>query len=279
VRSDFCYYLAGLIEGDGSIYVPKTQRSVKSKKLYPSIQICFHLQDLPLAMLIQQKLKCGSIQRKAHSHAYMFTVNDASGIFQVIFLINGLLKTFKIHKFHKLIDFMNKYATNFHIENKLIEKLPLDESDIKENAWFSGFLEAAGCFYLRITQKKSKISFGFYLEQKMIDINSNHSLFTIMKKISYFLECNLKTLNKKKVKKIVHSYRIVTSSEKSNLILMEYLNKYPIFSSKYLNYKDWKKAFMCIQKRKNTIKENIHKLVPIKETMNSKRTIYTWDHL
>lgn len=282
VRSDFCYYLAGLIEGNGSIYVPK-KRSVKGKKLYPSIQINFHLPDFPLCLLIRQKLKCGKIQRKARSHAYVFTINDFSGILQIIHLINGLLRTPKIYKFYKLIDFVNecdygvKYPTV--LQKKLIVKLPKDETSILENAWFSGFLEADGCFYVRITHKKPKVRVGFYLEQRMIDMQSKHSLLSIMEKISFSFSCHLKKLNNTKKEKKVSFYRVYTSSEKSNLILIEYLNKYNIFSSKYLNYKDWKKAFTYILQRKNTVKQILPSLIPFKQGMNSKRTFYNWDHL
>jgi hypothetical protein len=33
-------------------------------------------------------------------------------------------------------------------------------------------------------------------------------------------------------------YRVRTSSLNSNLILNDYIEKYPLFSSKYLNYRD-----------------------------------------
>lgn len=57
-------YVAGLIEGDGTIHVPKTERSNKGNYNYPSIQIIFHLKDLPLALLIQKEIGHGSIRRK-----------------------------------------------------------------------------------------------------------------------------------------------------------------------------------------------------------------------
>jgi len=63
---NFKSYLAGCyaIEGDGTIIVPKTERSPNGKLNYPSIQIVFHLKDLPLALLIQKKLGYGSLIKK-----------------------------------------------------------------------------------------------------------------------------------------------------------------------------------------------------------------------
>jgi len=42
------HYLAGLIEGDGSIIVPKTVRNEKGKLLYPVVKITFVEKDAPL---------------------------------------------------------------------------------------------------------------------------------------------------------------------------------------------------------------------------------------
>jgi len=43
-------YLAGLIEGDGTIYVPESFRNKKNKINYPYIKICFNIKDKPLAL-------------------------------------------------------------------------------------------------------------------------------------------------------------------------------------------------------------------------------------
>ena len=67
INPDFSSYLAGIIEGDGSIIVPKAERSLKGKLNYPSIQIAFDLRDLPLAIVIQQILGHGSLWRKKRS--------------------------------------------------------------------------------------------------------------------------------------------------------------------------------------------------------------------
>ena len=55
------HYLAGLIEGDGSIIVPKTIRNQKGKLLYPVVKITFVEKDAPLAIKIKQVLNGGTV--------------------------------------------------------------------------------------------------------------------------------------------------------------------------------------------------------------------------
>jgi hypothetical protein len=52
--------LAGLIEGDGSIIVPKTIRNQKGKLLYPVVKITFVKKDAPLAQKIMEVIKGGN---------------------------------------------------------------------------------------------------------------------------------------------------------------------------------------------------------------------------
>jgi hypothetical protein len=103
-NTELGYYIAGIIEGDGTIHIPKSERSSKGSLNYPSIQIVFHLKDLPLALLIQKELGYGSIHRKKGLNAYIFTVNNYDGILLLINLVNGKMKTNKLFALHRLID-------------------------------------------------------------------------------------------------------------------------------------------------------------------------------
>jgi len=49
-----------------------------------------------------------------------------------------------------------------------------------------------------------------------------------------------------------------------------YLDKYPLFSSKFLNYKDWLKVLEYKKIRKYDI-ESIEKIIEIKNGINNKR--------
>jgi hypothetical protein len=126
-KSLFSYYLAGLIEGDGSIITPKTLRSPKGKLNYPSIQITFHLKDLPLALLIQKELGLGSLCRKKGIDAYVLTINSYEGILLIISLVNGKMRTPKIHSLNELIDFFNK-TKEIYIEKHSVSIEPLNSN-------------------------------------------------------------------------------------------------------------------------------------------------------
>jgi hypothetical protein len=80
----FFSYLTGLIEGDGTIVVPKTERSKKGVLNYASVQIVFHLKDLPLALIIQKALGDGSIARKKGVNAYILTINSYKGLILIV---------------------------------------------------------------------------------------------------------------------------------------------------------------------------------------------------
>lgn len=267
----FASYLAGLIEGDGTIIVPKTERSPKGQLYYPSIQIVFDLRDYPLALMIQSKLGHGSISRKKGSNAYVLSINKSEGIILVTHLINGYLRTPKIYALHRLIDWLNsKLDLN-------IEKKSKDISNLNSNCWLAGFIDADGHFSVRTTLsgKYPKIECKFELSQKHIDHN-NVNNYEYLSLIADFLLSTVKVIRMNKPKP---EYRVRTTNLNSNFILIEYLEKYPLFSSKYLNYKDWRKVLSYFELKKHTQPESIKTIVEIKSQLNNNRTEFNWDHL
>ena len=94
--SNLGYYLTGLIEGDGSIITPKQERDLKNRLCYPSIQLSFNLRDMPLALVIQQKLGFGSLVRQKGSKTYRLTINNYEGLLVLVFLLNGKMNSVSI---------------------------------------------------------------------------------------------------------------------------------------------------------------------------------------
>ena len=145
--------------------MPKTEISIKGSLNYPSIQIIFHLKDLPLALLIQKELGHGSFSIKKGINAYIYTVNNTVGLLFLVNILNGNMKTKKIYTLHRLIYWYNKYRGTY------LEKKKLNTDCMTSNAWLSGFIEADGHFSLRTIESGQypKIECKFEISQAQID--------------------------------------------------------------------------------------------------------------
>lgn len=254
-------YFAGLIEGDGAIYIPKNNKNASM------IIITFNSKDLPLILTIQKTLNIGNVYKIKGKNAYTYSISDIKGLIKSVNLINGYMRTPKIVQLYKLIDWINNKSHN-------ISKLPLDDSLFNSNAWLSGFIEADGCFYVRVTQNNhcstKKIACMLELAQKTTNLN-NDSLLSVMTIISDFL------LSKLKIKTKNDQYLIRTSNLQSNLILKEYINSYPLFSSKHLDSLIWVKILNMMVNKEH--QKNLETIIKLKKNMNSRRTYFNWNHL
>ena len=74
------------------------------------------------------------------------------------------------------------------------------------------------------------------IEQRMLDPNTNESYFDILNQVCLFLNCNLLKRTQKSTNNTY--YTLAASSKVSLNIIINYFNKYPLFSSKFLEYKD-----------------------------------------
>jgi len=70
----------------------------------------------------------------------------------------------------------------------------------------------------------------------MLDPITNESYLKVLTEVSHFLNCSLLT---RKQKSTGNEYYTLTASSKMSLeIIINYLDNYPLFSSKYLDYND-----------------------------------------
>ena len=229
-KSLFSYYFTGLIEGDGSIITPKNLISPKGKLNYPSIQITFHLKDLPLALLVQKELGVGSLSRKKGVDAYVLTINSYKGILLVISLLNGNMRTPKIHSLNALIDFLNQ------TKGTSIEKHSVSIDSIDSNPWLSGFIEADASFQVRTTLsgKYPRYECKLEISQRRLD-HKGYDNLDFLSSIAEFLETQVKEIRSDRPKP---EYRIRTTNLKGNINLKNYLLQFPLFGTKHLDSLD-----------------------------------------
>lgn len=98
-----------------------------------------------------------------------------------------------------------------------------------------------------------------------------------MSEISHFFSVNLYTRTRKTENKVFYAFAVVAHNSRSHEILREYLSKFPLYSSKFLAYKDW----CLVQKlhKGSLTKENLEKIKEIKNQFNSKRKVFDFAHL
>ena len=266
----FSNYLAGLIEGDGTLIVPTKERNNTFKKNYPSIQICFHIKNFPLCLIIQARLGFGSINRVKGKNAYSYTINSLQGIETVCTLINGLMRTPKIHDLWNLIDWLNNEKPHLSMPKKEKNGLPL-----LEDGWLSGFIEADGHFAVRTTLSQFKVECRFELVQSFKDHNNNEKL-PFLEEIGKLFCSSVKTIRVNRPKK---EHRIRTVNLKGNMELERYLQLFPLFGAKFLDFKDWCIVLDLFKKKVHKKREYYDQIVCIKKRMNQNRRFFQWDHL
>jgi hypothetical protein len=104
------------------------------------------------------------------------------------------------------------------------------------NAWLSGFIEADGHFSLRSTElgKYPRIECRFELSQRQRDQNKKDNLF-FLEEIALSFGSLVKPIRNDSDNP---QYRVRTTSLKGNLAVVNYLTKYPLFGTKFLDYRD-----------------------------------------
>lgn len=276
-------YLAGLIEGDGHIAVH--DKNYKSKVFRPKIIIVFNRNDKPLAVKLSNILKVGKVIEKPKAGHVLLQVLAKEEVLKIINLINGYMRTPKIEALHRAINWINEKDISY------IPLLGLDLSPLDSNSWLSGFSDADANFSITVYDRKkngkvvrTNVQTFFRIEVKQnynIDVTldqGGNSYFTILTKITAFFTINLYTRTRYKDDKVYYAFMVIAHNSNSHKIVRKYFENYPLYSSKYLFYKDWCKV-QDIHRVNNLSKEDLLKIKEIKSQFNNKRINFDFSHL
>lgn len=267
------YYLAGLWEGDGHIWIPKTTHSPSGKRYTPHFTITFDIRDYPLCLALQ-KIIGGVVVKKKDQNACTLTVPSKPGLIFIVSIISGKLRTPKNKVFNDLIHWMN---VNWDMN---IPMSVLDTSDILSNAWLSGFIDADGSFDINIRlkpiHKKNRVEARFRIEQSINHKITNLSFDTVMLAIAnaFHAKCNISKHNND-----IHYYIVSTSSKIQVNAIINYIDAFPLFSSKRMNYNDFKKCVIIIKNNEHIATSDYTKFTDLKNQINNKPVHFDWTHL
>lgn len=197
--SDWNEWLAGLIDGDGSLLV--------SKSGYTSCEITMGLEDEQALMSIKQKLG-GSVKLRSGVKALRYRIHNREGMINIINIINGNIRhTSRVKQLDAVCSALNIpiiYAGDLN----------------RNNGWFAGFMDADGT-----------ITFSIKNNYPQLTIAATNKLLI---DISYFKEVFGGNIYYDKSKNGYYKWCIQKRSD--ILYFKQYLKEYPVRSHKKMRY-------------------------------------------
>lgn len=251
------YYLAGLLEGDGSISLPSLGITKLNRILNPRIIFTSHINNLSMYAFLQSELNNIGRFQISGNNTIRYIIGDIKGIILLIDLMHSKFRTPKNIRFNDLIKFMNdKYSMD-------IPKSMEDNSEFINNSWFTGFVEADGHFGIKYTEKKIKsdtrkrsvsesVTLKFRLDQRLFDKCTSSSMEPFMKKLALLFSCNLKSYTNNTNSKVLS---VSVSSLNHITFLINYFNNYPLIGNKLNDLKKWKIVYNMMIKKEHLTDE------------------------
>ena len=286
LRSKIGPYLAGLIEANGSFAIHN--KDSKAKKYRPKILVVFSLADEPLANKLASLTNVGTIYIRKNQGCVIWHIQTIKDVIKIINLINGYMRTPKIEALHRAINWFNEYY------NYNIDCLGLDLSPIDSNAWLAGFTDGDGNFSITLTDRKKKGNITSKIVQAFFRIELRQTYhrdmsveqeganyFVILNKIAMYLGVNLLSRTREKEDKVFYSFMIISHNIDSHAKVISYFDRFPLYSSKYLAYKDWSYVVEQIRLRAGKVltQKEISEVETIKAQFNNKRKSFDFSHL
>lgn len=301
-------YLAGVVDGRGLIVIPGEIRTIHGIT-YPSIQFNRDVEEEPYLRTLQRIVGLGTISR-GEKGSFRWTINSVKEVRQFIELINGRLRTTKINDFNRLIEWQNyditvsnnqretdyRIAMIFHRQSKdyltrpaperreltdLIPILPRNQSDLSSNAWLSGYLDVRSTFSIRADQPPlaPRVDCTFELTTAQ-EASDGSDKLEYLQELATFFQCNIRAQYRTEQtgRSRYPEYRFTTASA-GNQAIVKYLDKYPLFSSKYLEYQSWLEIYNLKVIKKQSNKDLLPRATELKKSLNTNRSIYSWEHL
>lgn len=232
IDPDWLGWFVGFVEGDG--YLGKDNTGLVFVITQKESKILFE---------IQNTLKFGTVKNFGGFSRYM--VHGKDDILLLFHIFNGNLHL--IPRINQLIVWA-EWLNDRYIDNPLnVVTKPVQL--LFNNSWFSGFIDAEGCFNVYVAKNKYMVTMRFIVDQK-----DGWLLFESLKN-----RLGSGSIYSRKNNNV----RYVASNLLSLNIIINYLGQFPLKTKKYLAFNKWFSIYSKIVKKEHKTPEgfaNIKKL-------------------
>ena len=251
----FLEWFVGFTEGDGCFFSGLEEGRLR-------LRFTLGQKDAKLIYKIRKCLGFGYIFRDGDF--FVFRVDDVRGIRRIQSIFNGnLVLPKKQVQFAKWISFKPEIQepTFRLIDPKAKEVLPS-----LEDAWISGFIEAEGCFYVKLDPRKNKPAF-FSIKSYKLTITQKHTHGE--KAILEHIKQLFKTKTKTYLVKPPSCFRIVMENQKSQEVIVKYLQRFCLLGKKRIAAFRWWRLYLMRQDKGHLFLINQKKLQRLCKNLNS----------
>ena len=286
------WFITGFVDGEGCFLI-KINRN-EELKIDWNVQLCFqiglHRKDKSLLEQIKKYFNVGSITKQG-SESYQYRVSSVKDLNIIINHFNKfplitkkradfllLMRVIELMErrehltlegLHKIVAI--KASMNLGLSEKLRAAFPdvapvvrpkVENPKIPDPNWLAGFTFAEGCFFLGISESKTKIG---YRVQVVFVITQHSRDEKLLRSFISYLNCG--NVYKKRDTFNFEVYKFSDITDK----IIPFFKKYPIRGVKALDFDDWCEVAEMMKKKEHLTSEGLEKIKKIKARMNTGR--------
>jgi len=216
--------------------------------------------DIPVFVLTQKESKILYEIRDTLKFGYVkefegfsrYIVREQSSVLLLFHLFNGNLHL--LHRIGQLVAWEKLWnSKNKNVDNQLKAITKLVQLSLN-NSWFSGFVDAEGCFNVYVAKNNKDVSLRFIVDQK-----EGALFFNGLKHI-----LNYGSINNRKN----NNSRYAVSNLNSLGIIINYFNKFTLRTKKRLAFVKWVNIYNCVLNKEQKSPEGIAKIKILSKLVN-----------
>lgn len=253
VSDNFLQWLVGFIEGDGSFVV--------NHRKDLSFVLTQKTTNVEVLHLVQKTLGFGSVIRQGQTTS-RYVIQNLTDLSKILLLLNGNLCLPTRQK--QLVKFLEVYNEKVqkNKSGKLGHLVPIKAeletaSPHQENGWFSGFMDAEGCFSVSFLKGTSVFRIRMVVSQ-----SSKENLPLLSEFILMFGTGQIEAHSVK------NHYSYVVSGAQNCLHIYSYFEAHPLQTTKAKSFQLWKEIHQDILLQNHLKKEVLEILIEKAKQIN-----------